>query len=254
MLRGSRFVTLRCMKAATNDLLEFERALLVRGEVVVGIDEVGRGALAGPMTVGAVVVCADVAPPEGLNDSKLLTPAQRSSLVEPLDRWASAWSLGSVTSREIDEWGLRLALAVAATRALNGLSTSPTHALIDGSFNLLRSPLDVRLGASAPPPLLYDALPVTTIVKGDQRCATIAAAAVLAKVHRDALMVALHEQFHEYEWARNKGYGAPEHLEALRRRGASEHHRTSWNLPQKTPSTARGDDGRATPGESANCR
>jgi ribonuclease HII len=76
---------------------------------------------------------------------------------------------------------------------------------------------------------------VTTIVKGDQRCATIAAASVLAKVHRDALMVSLHEEFHEYQWARNKGYGAPEHLEALRRRGASEHHRKSWNLPKVTP-------------------
>lgn len=222
------------MKAPPHDLLEFERVLLDRGEVVVGIDEVGRGALAGPLTVGAVVMREELTPPEGLNDSKLLTPARRTSLVDPLTRWASEWSLGSVSAQEIDEWGLRLALAVAATRALNGLSSSPTHALIDGSFNLLRSPLNVRLGASVPPTLRYGELPVTTIVKGDQRCATIAAAAVLAKVHRDAFMVSLHEEFREYQWARNKGYGAPEHLEALRKRGASEHHRRSWNLPQET--------------------
>ena len=233
MLRGEHLGTLRWMKARENDLLEYERVLLDRGEVVVGIDEVGRGALAGPMTVGAVVLREELTPPEGLNDSKLLTAAQRTSLVEPLSRWASEWSLGSVSAEEIDEWGLRLALAVAATRALDALTSSPTHALIDGSFNLLRSPLNLRVGASVPPLLAYGALPVTTIVKGDQRCATIAAAAVLAKVHRDALMVSLHDTFREYEWAQNKGYGVPAHLEALRRRGPSSHHRTSWNLPEK---------------------
>lgn len=213
------------------DLLEFERVLLARGEVVVGVDEVGRGALAGPMTVGAVVVRCDDRPPEGLNDSKLLTPARRESLVEPLHQWAAEWSLGSVSAAEIDDWGLRLALAVAATRALNGLKSTPTHALVDGSFNLLRSPLDVGFTAAPPPSLSYAHLPVTTLVKGDQRSATIAAAAVLAKVHRDAVMVALHEEFGEYQWARNKGYGAPEHLEALRRRGPNVHHRKSWRLP-----------------------
>ena len=219
------------MKAPPHDLLEFERVLLDRGEVVVGIDEVGRGALAGPMTVGAVVMREELAPPKGLNDSKLLSPAQRTSLVDPLSRWAAEWSLGSVSAREIDEWGLRLALAVAATRALNGLTSSPTHALIDGSFNLLRSPLNVRFGASAPPPLRYGSLPVTTIVKGDQRCATIAAAAVLAKVDRDAHMVALDEERDEYQWAKNKGYGTPAHLEAIRRFGRTSSHRLTWHLP-----------------------
>lgn len=224
------------MKSPPHDLLVYERALLDRGEVVVGIDEVGRGALAGPLTVGAVVMREALSPPEGLNDSKLLTPAQRTSLVEPLSRWAFEWSLGSVSAFEIDEWGLRLALAVAATRALNALTSSPTHALIDGSINLLRSPPNVRFDVSTPPPLRYGALRVTTIVKGDQRCATIAAASVLAKVHRDALMVSLHEEFHEYQWARNKGYGAPAHLEALRRQGPTSHHRTTWNLPEQRES------------------
>lgn len=218
------------MKAPPHDLLEFERVLLDRGEVVVGIDEVGRGALAGPMTVGAVVMREEITPPEGLNDSKLLTPAQRSSLVDPLSRWASEWSLGSVSAQEIDEWGLRLALAVAATRALNGLSLPPTHALIDGPFNLLRSPLNVRFGASAPPPLRYEALPVTTIIKGDQRCATIAAAAVLAKVDRDAHMVSLHDECEEYQWANNKGYGTPAHLDAIRRFGRTTSHRLTWQV------------------------
>jgi ribonuclease HII len=139
MLRGLNIITLSEVKSS-HDLLEYERRLLDCGEVVVGIDEVGRGALAGPMTVGAVVMREMLAPPEGLNDSKLLSANQRTSLVEPLSRWAGEWSLGSVSAREIDDWGLRLALAVAATRALDGLSSTPTHALIDGPFNLLRSP------------------------------------------------------------------------------------------------------------------
>jgi ribonuclease HII len=224
------------MTDETLDLLEFERALLAQGEIVVGVDEVGRGALAGPMTVGAVAICSATDPPEGLNDSKLLSALQRESLVEPLRSWAAAWSLGSVSAAEIDAWGLRLALAVAATRAINGLSLVPTHALIDGSFNLLRAPIDVALGQTFPPPLRYGALPVTTVIKGDRRCATIAAASVLAKVHRDAEMVVLDGELDAYGWASNKGYGAPLHLEALRREGPSSHHRQSWSLPEKAVS------------------
>src|ERR1019366_377263 len=110
MLRGEDLGTLGKMTVAPLDLLEFERALLVQGEIVVGIDEVGRGALAGPLTVGAVVICSESDPPIGLNDSKLLSAAQRESLVEPLRQWAAAWSLGSVSAGEIDAWGLRLAL------------------------------------------------------------------------------------------------------------------------------------------------
>lgn len=215
------------------DLLRHERPLLARGEIVVGIDEVGRGALAGPLTVGAVVLSSETPPPNGLTDSKLLSPAQREALVEPLAGWADDWSLGSVSAAEIDEWGLRLALAVAATRAVEGLKAAPTFALIDGTFNLLTAPLDVRFGAATPPPLRYARLAHVTIVKGDQASATIAAAAVLAKVQRDRFMVSLDEEFGMYRWAANKGYGAPEHLEALRQHGPSAHHRQSWHLPQQ---------------------
>lgn len=233
MLRGDSLSTLARVSATAIDLLEFERVLINAGETVVGVDEVGRGALAGPMTVGAVVVRSVKAPPLGLNDSKLLTPARRSSLVVPLRQWAAAWSLGSVSAVEIDVWGLRLALAVAATRAIEGLSIVPTHALIDGSFNLLQSPRNGALELDAPP-LRFASLPATTIIKGDRRCATIAAAAVLAKVHRDAVMVALSNECEDYGWANNKGYGAPEHLEVLRRLGPSDHHRRTWRLPAKS--------------------
>ena len=217
--------------SASTDLLALERPLIARGEVIVGIDEVGRGALAGPMTVGAVVLTGITTPPKGLTDSKLLSPAKRDSLVAPLEAWAADWSLGHVSAAEIDAWGLRLALAVAAGRALAGLSIVPSLALIDGSFNLLRAPEDVRFGAVAPPRLAYQDLAVTTVVKGDRTCASIAAASVLAKVCRDELMVALADEFQPYGWRQNKGYGAPEHLDAIRRWGPTVQHRHSWRLP-----------------------
>jgi len=220
------------MTLETNDLLAFERPLIARGEIVVGLDEVGRGALAGPLTVGAVVITEITNPPPALTDSKLLTASRREGLQEPIKQWASAWSLGSVSSEEIDEWGLRLALAVAATRSVQGLDVVPTHALIDGSFNLLDAPVDVKFGSSPAPELLYSKLPHTTIVKGDQKSATIAGASVLAKVSRDAFMTELSEEFPAYGWAGNKGYGAAGHLNALSEFGATVYHRRSWNLPE----------------------
>ena len=225
----------REMTTSVVDLLQYERPLVLRGEIVVGIDEVGRGALAGPMTVGAVVLVDDAAPPRGLNDSKLLTPAKREALVDPLRAWAADWSLGSVSADEIDAWGLRLALAVAATRALDGLRVAPSHALIDGSFNLLTAPLDIGFGIETPPELRYWHLPVTTIVRGDCSSAAIAAAAVLAKVSRDRRMSEMHDEFPQYGWSANKGYGAPGHLQAIRTHGPSAQHRRSWKLPQKAP-------------------
>jgi ribonuclease HII len=217
-----------------SDLLVHERAMLDRGEIVVGIDEVGRGALAGPMVLGAVVLTDTSPPPETLNDSKLLTPLQREALVGPLEDWAADWSLGSVSAAEIDAWGLRLALAVAATRALDALHVRPSVALIDGSFNLLRAPENFRFGVARAPALSYRAMEATTFVKGDQRCASIAAASVLAKVHRDRLMVELDRDFNDYGWSSNKGYGAKVHMAAIRRFGQTVHHRHSWQLPERT--------------------
>jgi ribonuclease HII len=213
-------------------LLVHERALLERGDIVVGLDEVGRGALAGPMVWGAVVLTSMSPPPDTLNDSKLLSALQREALVGPLELWAADWSLGSVSPDEIDAWGLRLALAVCATRALDRLSVRPSVALIDGSFNLLRAPQDVPFGTDPAPALTYQSMTATTLVKGDQLCASIAAASVLAKVHRDRVMVDLHEHFTEYGWSSNKGYGAKTHLDAIRRLGQTVHHRHSWQLPE----------------------
>jgi ribonuclease HII len=216
------------------DWLVNERVLLDRGETVVGIDEVGRGALAGPMVIGAVVLTGNDPPPESLNDSKLLTPAQREDLVEPIIGWAADWSLGSVSAAEIDAWGLRLALAVAATRALDGLRVRPSVALIDGSFNLLRAPEQISFGVELAPALSYRSMEARTFVKGDRHCASIAAASVLAKVHRDRLMIDLGRDFNDYGWSNNKGYGAKVHMEAIRRIGQSVHHRHSWQLPERS--------------------
>ena len=222
------------MTMDARDLLSFERDLVARGEVVVGIDEVGRGALAGPMLVGAVTVRTCDEPPEGLDDSKRLSHAQRVSLVDPLRSWALEWSLGVVSVGEIDEWGIRLALAVGATRALERFVNAPTHALVDGPLNLLSAERAFRGEAvTTCPRFTFEDLPVTTIVDGDQRSAAIAAAAVLAKVERDSMMVELDRECSDYGWDRNKGYGVPEHLEAIRRIGVSVHHRISWNLPER---------------------
>jgi ribonuclease HII len=236
-MQSLALVTLLDVAHCMQDSLRYERPLLRCGEVVVGLDEVGRGALAGPLTVGAVVLAREATPPAGLNDSKLLTRARREALVAPLESWATDWSLGSVSSAEIDDWGLRLALAVAGTRALDGLRVKPTHALIDGSFNLLRASLAIGFGVAAPPPLRYSDLACTTIVNGDRVSATIAAASVLAKVQRDQFMVELSAEFGGYCWAANKGYGAPEHLEALRNLGPTCHHRQSWRLPGRETRT-----------------
>jgi ribonuclease HII len=212
------------------DLLAFERPLLSRGEVVVGLDEVGRGALAGPMTIGAVVITDDSLPPVGLTDSKALTPKRREALVEPLERWAADWSLGSVSAAEIDRWGLRLALAVAATRALDGLTLVPTFVLIDGSLNLLDAPLRFNDDDLSPPSLHYAGIAHTTLVQGDSRSGTIAAASVLAKVQRDRAMRHLALEFPEYGWDANKGYGVPLHLQALVDQGPCRYHRQTWRL------------------------
>jgi ribonuclease HII len=215
--------------------MRFERRLIRNGDIVAGIDEVGRGALAGPMMVGAVTVRECTRPPAGLDDSKRLTAECREALVEPLRAWAAEWSLGVVSAAEIDTWGLRRALAVASTRALEALSVMPTHVLIDGPLNLLTVGPDNEVGDDqACPELRFASMPITTIVGGDQRSAVIAAAAVLAKVARDALMVELDNEYREYCWRDNKGYGVPEHLDALRRHGTSAHHRTSWNLPERS--------------------
>lgn len=215
--------------------LRLERSLLRAGaRVVAGMDEVGRGALAGPVSVGVVAVDVTTrSGPPGVADSKLLSPAAREALLPALGRWGVARAVGHASAAEIDAVGIVAALRLAGTRALAALDVAVDLVVLDGSHDWLsvRDELDLWGGdggggaAGAPAPA------VRTLVKADRRCSSVAAASVLAKCERDALMVALAAEHPEYRWAENKGYGAPEHLAALRALGPSALHRRSWRLP-----------------------
>lgn len=182
--------------------------------LIAGVDEVGRGALAGPVSVGVVLVEAGVPPaPRGVRDSKALTPRQRSALVPAIRRWAHASSVGHAEAWEIDEVGIVTALRLALERALMLLVEPPDAIVLDG-------PVDYT-GAS---------MPVFTRAGADRRCSTVAAASVLAKVTRDELMTNRDLAHPGYDWAANKGYGSPRHLQALASLGVTGEHRVSWRL------------------------
>ena len=234
--------------------LREERRLLRTGghPLVAGMDEVGRGALAGPVTVGVVVVDLDVrTAPNGVRDSKLLAPAAREALVPRVRRWARAWAVGHAEPDEIDAYGIIAGLRLAGRRALAQLPVLPGCVLLDGNHDWLTPrpevprpsdedglfPLDLAAPPAGPvrlpaPPVPLDADPVVhTMIKADLRCAAVAAASVLAKVERDGIMVRRSRDFPGYGWEENKGYSAPEHSQALRRLGPCVQHRRSWSLP-----------------------
>lgn len=224
--------------AGTRPSLRHERALLrERGAVHLAcIDEVGRGALAGPVTLGVVVITEQTrTAPTGVRDSKLLTPAAREALAPRIRRWAVSHAVGSASPAEIDEFGIMAALRLAGRRALAGLEVVPDLVLLDGNHDYLTPPEQPGLFGEVPIVAEEAAAPwsleVVTMVKGDMRCAAVAAASVLAKTARDAYMVELSAEFPEYGWDDNKGYSAARHVEALARSGPSVHHRRSWNLP-----------------------
>lgn len=214
--------------------LRVERTLQREGyAVLVGMDEVGRGALAGPVSVGVVAIDATCrSAPQGVKDSKLLTPAARAGLVPRIERWCLGHGVGHAWPEEIDAVGIMAALRLAGERALAQLDgVRPDLVLLDGNHDWLTDPGRVGLfglldGAAAPPP------PVRTMIKADLRCSSVAAASVLAKVARDTLMVqaAQEERHTPFRWEQNKGYAAPEHLDALRELGPSDWHRRSWRL------------------------
>ena len=192
-------------------------------------DEAGRGALCGPVSLGVVVVTASTpAAPKGVRDSKLLSPAQRLELVPRIQAWAPH-AVGMASAYEIDEIGIMAALRLAGQRALAALPLAPDHVLLDGNHDYISEPEQPALFGQLSP--LCSVPTVTTMVKADLRCAGVAAASILAKTARDRLLVDLHDQHPEYGWADNKGYGAPDHLEALARLGPTPHHRVSWSLP-----------------------
>ena len=223
--------------------LRVERALQREGHrLLAGMDEVGRGALAGPVTVGVVVIdetCRTA--PQGVRDSKLLAPHARERMVPRIERWAVAHAVGHASAAEIDEVGIIAALRLAGVRALAATGIRPDLVILDGNHDWLTAPEDVGLfaftdGAPVVTP------PVTTMIKADLKCSSVAAASVLAKVTRDAIMVRLGGDHPVYGWVENKGYAAPEHMDALRLHGPCEWHRRSWRLPGTMDDDGAGTD------------
>lgn len=199
--------------------------------IVVGLDEVGRGALAGPVMIGACAVrIGGEEPtilPEGIRDSKMLSATRREALVAPIQETAVSWGIGAASPAEIDADGIAAALTTAALRALEAISVPIDVVLLDGSVDVLSAALADRGG---PRPR------VAVRVGADRDCLSVAAASVLAKVHRDTLMTVLDEDAPDYEWAKNKGYGSAAHREAILRLGPHEQHRRSWRLvPEQRP-------------------
>ena len=208
--------------------LALERELLDAGALrVIGIDEVGRGALAGPVSVAAVAVeMRTPDPPPGLDDSKKLSAKRRAALLERITTWAVAYSVIHVPAARIDDVGIMTALGEGAHAALVSLNDGvgevrkPVNGddavLLDGKHDFLT-------------PVCADHR-VRMVVGGDGTCASIAAASIVAKQARDALMRDLHKDFAVYEWNRNVGYGTAAHRRAIDMHGASRYHRHSWRL------------------------
>lgn len=205
--------------------LTLERRLLKEHAIVIACDEVGRGALAGPVAVGAAVIDAPRSRkriPPGLRDSKLVPEPKRADVASRAASWASASAVGWASSAEIDEIGIMRALGLASIRALadlraHGVVPEEAIVILDGNYDYI-SPA----GAWG--------LKVRPVIKADRDCASAAAASVIAKVARDALMTELHDELPAYNWARNKGYASPDHREAIRAHGISPHHRASWSI------------------------
>ena len=184
---------------------------------VAGVDEVGRGAWAGPVTVCAAVTGLR-RPPDGLTDSKLIPRPRRTELAAVLTDWVTSYALGHATPEEIDECGMTAALRLAAQRALEALPQRPDAVILDGKHNYLGDSWTVR-----------------TVIKGDQACVAVAAASVIAKVHRDGMMAELATEYAPFAFADNVGYPSPVHRIALEELGPTAHHRLSWSYLDTMP-------------------
>ena len=178
---------------------------------VAGLDEVGRGSWAGPLTVAAAVI-----PQErrvnGVRDSKMLNESRREELFDRIAAWCTAWAVGHASPQECDRLGMSAAQRLAAHRALDGLGVEPDRILLDGPWDFVGSPN------------------VQTIVRGDATSLTIAAASILAKVTRDRMMRSLAQNYPAYDFDHNKGYPGPKHRAALAAFGPTPIHRTSWSF------------------------
>ncbi|MBR0113429.1 MAG: ribonuclease HII [Clostridia bacterium] len=188
----------------------YENAAAAKGyKAICGVDEAGRGPLAGPVYAAAVILPPDAEIP-GLNDSKKLSEKKREELFDVITSCAVAYGIGTASAKEIDEINILQATYLAMKRAIDALQVKADFALIDGNR---MPPLDIA---------------AQTIIKGDAKCPSIAAASILAKVSRDRYMYDLDKELPQYQFAKHKGYGTALHYECIEKYGISEHHRLSF--------------------------
>ena len=212
--------TLRRALKKQGPSLSVERDLWGAGaEVVVGVVEVGRGAWAGPLSVGAAVLPQDKRVYK-VRDSKVLTEREREAMYDRIAGWCATWAVGHATQVECDELGMAAAQRLAAKRAIEGLGVTPDAVLVDGNWDF------VGLGNTR------------KLVKGDRHCLSIAAASILAKVTRDRMMREEAEHFPGYDFELNKGYPCPRHKVALQGMGPTSIHRRTWVFMDHLPWTA----------------
>ena len=212
--------TLRRALKKQGPSLSVERDLWAAGaEVVVGVDEVGRGAWAGPLSVGAAVLPQDKRIYK-VRDSKVLTEPEREAMFDRIAGWCATWAVGHASYEECDALGMAQAQRLAARRAIEGLGVTPDAVLVDGNWDF------VGLGNTR------------KLVKGDRHCLSIAAASILAKVTRDRMMRAEAEHFPGYDFELNKGYPCPRHKVALQGMGPTSIHRRKWVFMDHLPWTA----------------
>ena len=208
----------KALKRKSPSLL-VERELWASGhEVVVGMDEVGRGAWAGPISVGAAVIPQDKRVYK-IRDSKMLTSAERELMFERIASWCVTWAVGHASQEECDTLGMSAAQKLAADRALEGIGVHADKVVLDGKWDFVGRGTTIKL------------------VKGDARCLSIAASSILAKVVRDRIMRAEADNYPGYDFELNKGYPCPRHKTALRAYGPSAIHRRSWVFMDHLPWT-----------------
>lgn len=192
------------------DMYEIENNLKAQGyALIAGVDEAGRGPLAGPVYAAAVIL-PDGCVIDGLNDSKKLTEKKREKLYDEIIEKAVAWSVSAVDEKVIDEINILNATHMAMNNAVNALSVKPDYVIIDGNS------------------IKNMTLPHETVVKGDAKCASIAAASILAKVSRDRYITELAQKYPEYGFEKHKGYGTKAHYEAIERYGITDIHRKTF--------------------------
>ncbi|MGI9824053.1 ribonuclease HII [Agromyces sp. Marseille-Q5079] len=218
--------------------LRVEREFLDAGApVVLACDEVGRGALAGPVAVGIVVIDASVRRmPAGLRDSKLMTEPRREAMAPRAAGWVRGWAVGEASASEIDELGIMACLGLAGARAFAALTEVEDAA--GTGLQLVDAPLVLDGNHDWLSRAIQHQVRVTTRIKADRDCASVAAASVLAKVHRDRGMHRAHAEIPLYAWNENKGYSSRAHFDAIAEHGPSTLHRRTWLKEPVAPAPA----------------